>query len=60
MNAYVLAGWIIAMGGTVFYVVWTLLTEGRIAAQVLALEDSVATPQTSSTGLTDSTGGEPS
>jgi hypothetical protein len=43
MSAYVVSGWIIAMGGTAFYVAWTLITERRVAAQVLALDDG-ATP----------------
>jgi hypothetical protein len=40
MSAYVVSGWIIAMGGTAFYVMWTLVTERRVAAQVLALDDA--------------------
>ncbi len=46
MSAYVISGWIIAMGGTAFYVAYTLITERRVAAQVLALEDAIEAPGT--------------
>lgn len=41
MNAYVIAGWIVAMGGTGLYAAWTIITSRKIASQVLAIEDAM-------------------
>ncbi len=38
MNAYVVAGFIVALGGTLLYALWTIGVERRIAAEVLAIE----------------------
>jgi hypothetical protein len=40
MSAYVLVGWTVTLGSIAFYVAWTLISERRIAAQVLALDDA--------------------
>jgi hypothetical protein len=41
VNAYVIAGWIVALGGTGLYAAWTIITSRKIASQVLAIEDAM-------------------
>lgn len=41
MNSYVVAGFIVALGGTALYSLWTIVIERRIAAEVLAIESAL-------------------
>jgi threonine/homoserine efflux transporter RhtA len=41
MNAYAVVGFIIAFGASAFYAAYTVMESRRVAAKVLALQESV-------------------